>query len=143
MPMNYSKSGLQLTERFEGCKYVAYQDQRGIWTLGYGHTFGVVEGMACTQEQAEAWLIADTAWAVSVVNKYVAITVTQGEFDAMTDFVFNVGAGNFEHSALLRLVDAGQFAQAAEEFEKWDHCGGQVVAGLLRRRLAEAQEFKS
>ena len=95
----------------------------------------------CTQEQAEQWLLEDSAWAESTVNKYVTVTVTQGEFDAMVDFTFNLGSGSFQHSTLLKLVDAGDFAGAANEFVKWDKVGGVEVAGLLRRRLAEQQMF--
>lgn len=140
--MRYSKIGLQqLTEAFEGCRRVAYQDQGGRWTIGYGHTAGVQEGDVCTQEQAEQWLLEDSAWAESTVNKYVTVTVTQGEFDAMVDFTFNLGSGSFQHSTLLKLVDVGDFAGAANEFVKWDKVGGVEVAGLLRRRLAEQQMF--
>jgi lysozyme len=141
--VNYSKTGLQLTEQFEGLRLTAYQDQVGRWTIGYGHTAGVQAGDTCTQEQAEAWLQQDVSWAVQTVNMYVKIALTQGEFDALVDFVFNLGSGTFQHSGLLTLVNQRQFAPAAIEFEKWDHAGGQVVAGLLRRRLAEEAEFKS
>jgi lysozyme len=141
--MNYSKTGIQLTEQFEGVRLVAYQDQVGRWTIGYGHTQGVQAGMVCDQEQAQEWLQNDAAWAERVVNALVKVSLTQGEFDALVDFTFNLGSGSFEHSQLLQLVDQGNFAAAAEEFAKWDHAGGQVVAGLLRRRLAEKQEFSS
>lgn len=143
MQMTYSKNGLHLTEQFEGCRLVAYQDQRGIWTIGYGHTQGVTRGMTCTQAQAEAWLAGDIAWAESEVNKLVTVPLTQEEFDACVDFTFNCGCGNFEHSTLLRLINAGDLTHAADEFQKWGKSGGQVVAGLLCRRLAEAQEFRS
>ena len=141
--MNYSKSGLQLTEQFEGVRLAAYQDQGGRWTLGYGHTAGVQEGDTCTQAQAEAWLAEDVSWAVQTVNLYVKIALTQGEFDALTDWVFNLGSGSFEHSELLQLVNQRNFETAAADFEKWDMAGGQVVAGLLRRRQAEEAEFLS
>ena len=85
----------------------------------------------------------DTSWASQTVNLYVTIALTQGEFDALVDFVFNLGGGSFEHSTLLVMVNQRNFAAAAAQFERWDHAGGQVVAGLLRRRLAEEAEFKS
>ena len=139
--MEYSKTGLRLTESFEGDRLTAYQDQVGVWTIGFGHTAGVSEGMTCTQEQAEAWLQEDLAWAVSVVNRHVTVQVTQGEFDALVDFTFNLGAGRFNHSHLLQLVNAGDLTGAADEFEKWAYAGGHVVAGLLRRRQAEKDLF--
>jgi lysozyme len=139
--MQYSLSGEQLTESFEGVRLSAYQDQVGRWTIGYGHTNGVQAGDTCTQDEADMWLRQDMAWAVNCVNALVTRSLTQGEFDSLVDFSFNLGYGSLEHSTLLSLVNQGQFAQAADEFAKWDHAGGQVVAGLLRRRLAEEAEF--
>ena len=141
--MVYSKTGVQLTERFEGVRLEAYQDSGGVWTIGFGHTFEVTEGMTCTLAQAAAWLFNDTQVAQADVNKYVTVTLTQGEFDALVDFAFNLGRGNLNNSTLLKDINAGNFAAAADEFVKWDRCGGIVVAGLLRRRLAEHQEFAS
>lgn len=139
--MNYSKTGMQLTEQFEGVKLTAYQDQGSRWTIGYGHTLGVKLGDICTLQQAADWLLEDIHWAVRVVNAMVRRCLSQGEFDALVDFTFNLGSGSFAHSQLLALVNRGDFAAAANEFDKWDHAGGRVVAGLLRRREAERQEF--
>jgi lysozyme len=99
--------------------------------------------MVITQAQADAWLLEDILWAAEVVNRVVTVTLTQGEFDALTDFVFNDGSGNFESSTMLRLLNSGNYAGAAAQFDLWDHAGGQVVAGLLRRRQAETTEFDS
>jgi lysozyme len=141
MNQNLQYTGQTLTEQFEGCSLTAYQDSGGVWTLGYGHTAGVAQGMTCTQAQAEAWLTQDIQWGVAVVNNLVTVQLTQGEFDALVDFVFNVGSGNFASSTMLRMLDAGNFAGAADQFARWDLAGGQVVAGLLRRRIAEEGEF--
>jgi lysozyme len=141
--MQYSQPGLHLTEQFEGCKLVAYQDSKGVWTIAFGHTRDVHPGMTCTMEQANVWLAQDILWAESEVNKLVKVPVTQPEFDALVDFTFNCGCGNFDHSTMLKLVNADDMTDAANEFEKWDKCGGQVVAGLLRRRQAEAAEFRA
>jgi lysozyme len=138
---NLQYTGQALTEQFEGCSLTAYQDSAGIWTLGFGHTGGVTQGMTCTQAQAEAWLLEDIQWAVTVVNNLVTVQLTQGEFDALVDFVFNVGSGNFASSTMLRMLNASNFAGAAGQFARWDLAGGQVVAGLLRRRVAEEGEF--
>ncbi len=139
--MTYSKSGEELTERFEGCRLQAYLDSVGRPTIGYGHTRDVALGDTCTMAQADAWLLEDMDWAVNCVNALVVVPLTQGEFDALVDFSFNVGNGNLQHSSLLRMINNGQIEQAANEFEKWDHAGGVQVAGLLRRRLAEKAEF--
>jgi lysozyme len=141
MRMSYSLSGLHLTEQFEGCRLQAYQDVKGIWTCGYGHTFGVTSATTCTFEQACTWLAYDINWANNTVNSLVNVSLTQPEHDALTDFVFNVGSGNFASSTLLKLLNAGEIALAAQELDKWDKAAGVVVAGLLRRRAAETAEF--
>jgi lysozyme len=142
--VKYSKDGLSLTEQFESCKLVAYPDVKGVWTIGWGHTGPlVVPGLTCTQAQADAWLLSDCAAAEQAVNRFVHVDVTQHEFDALVDFAFNCGISAFAGSTLLKLLNARDFEGAANEFEKWDHASGKVVAGLLRRRLAEKQEFQS
>ena len=140
--MQYSKQGVALTERFEGVRLTAYQDQVGVWTIGYGHTRGVRPGDTCTLEQAQAWLLEDIAICEQDVNTHVKVPLTQGEFDALVDFAFNLGCASLNGSTLLRLLNAGDYHGAAAEFERWDHAGGKAVAGLLRRRQAEEAEFK-
>jgi lysozyme len=139
--MMYSKTGVDLTKRFEGCQLKSYRDSVGVLTIAYGHTSGVTEGMICTQEQADVWLQQDTQWATDVVNHLVTFQLTQNEFDALCDFVYNVGSGNFASSTMLKLINAGNLEAAADEFCKWDHAGGIEVAGLLRRRQDEQREF--
>ncbi|HEX7644866.1 MAG TPA: lysozyme [Burkholderiaceae bacterium] len=141
--MTYSGTGLAMTEREEGCRLTAYQDAGGIWTNGYGNTHGVVPGSTITQAQAETDLQANIQNSVNDVNRLVTVPLTQGEFDALVDFDFNLGRGNLANSTLLRLLNAGDYQDAANEFDKWDHCGGKVLAGLLRRRQDETAEFNS
>src|SRR5690348_2495018 len=138
--MEYSKSGLSLTEGFEGYRSTAYQDVGGVWTIGFGHTAGVYEGMSCTRLQAEQWLLDDVQDAEDTVNRTVGVALSQEEFDSLVDFVFNVGSEAFRQSTMLRLLNRGNYADAALEFPKWDHVHGQVVADLLKRRTAEQQE---
>jgi len=139
--LTYSKNGLALTELFEGDLLTAYQDQRGIWTIGYGHTAGVHPGQTITQEQAVALLFSDIRAAANCVNEAVTVKLSQSQFDALVDFAFNVGSTNFRHSTLLSDINEGHFSEAIAQFNLWDHCGGVVNAGLLRRRNAEADEF--
>jgi lysozyme len=142
MNMQYSKQGLQLTESFESCRLTAYQDIKGIWTIGWGHTGPeVVEGLVWTQNQADSQLVIDLQRAENMVNNNVTVDLTQGQFDALVDFAFNLGCNAEKGSTLLKLVNENDMADATNEFEKWDHSSGVVVAGLLRRRLAEKQEF--
>jgi len=93
----------------------------------------VVAELTITLEQAEALLAKDVGSAAACVNNVVAVQLSQEEFDALVDFVFNLGAGSFEGSTLLRDLNAADFASAAAQFDAWDHAGGAVVAGLLRR----------
>ena len=140
--MSYSKTGLDLTKRFEGCKFKAYRDVAGILTIAYGHTKGVILGMTCTQEQADFWLMQDITEAANAVNRFVIPQLTQPEFDALVDFVFNLGIGAFYKSTMLKDINAGNFVAAAAQFPLWDHAAGKVVSGLLHRRLAEQAEFE-
>lgn len=139
--MEYSKDGAALTEQFESCRLEAYQDSVGVWTIGWGHTGGIQEGDTCTQEMADQWLQNDIKEAESAVNAHLKVPVNQHIFDSVVDLAFNIGTGNFDGSTLLKDINAGDFKAAVEEFEKWDFAGGKVVAGLLRRRLAEKEEF--
>lgn len=131
-------SAVAIVKSFEGCRLVAYRDVRGIWTIGWGHTEGVHEGQTCTQSQADAWLYTDLQNA-----SYELLQVSPGPYapgaqDALTSFVFNLGIGNYRSSTLRRYVDNQEWGAAKTELLKWDHSGGQVVAGLERRRQAEA-----
>lgn len=141
--MKYSSDGRKLTERFEGCRLSSYQDVKGVWTIGYGHTTNVRQGQTCTQQQADSWLVSDVSWAEASVNRLVKVPVTQEEFDALVDFTFNVGVGAFANSTMLRRLNVNDHGRAAAEFLKWGYAGGIEVAGLLARRAAEQQEFLS
>jgi lysozyme len=141
--LTYSQAGYALTEKFEGLSLTAYQDIVGVWTNGYGNTHGVIPGSTITLKQAVDDLTSNIAGSEYVVNRVVLVPLRQGQFDACVDFVFNLGAGNFQSSTLLRKLNAKDYAGASAEFPKWNHAGGREVAGLTRRRLAEQQLFNS
>lgn len=141
--MEYSKNGLHLTEQFEGCRLKAYQDVKGVWTIGYGHTFGVTPGMEINQSEADEFLQSDLRNAISCVNRLVTVTLSQQEFDALVDFTFNLGCGLFGDSTLLKNLNAGDYQGAAQEFDRWDFAAGKQVQGLLLRRQRETTEFES
>jgi lysozyme len=139
---SYSDAGLALTKGFEGLRLEAYRDCAGIWTIGYGHTGpSLLEGMRISEAEAEMLLRADLADAVRCVNRAVTAEIAQPQFDAMVDFCFNAGRGNFLQSTLLRKVNLEDFEGAAAQFGLWVHAGGKVVAGLVRRRNAERAMF--
>lgn len=144
-PMQYSKAGQALTAGFEGRRYEAYWDSMGkVWTIGDGHTGPEVHaGLVWDDAQCDAAALKDEQSAVDNVNLHVNVPLDQGEFDALVDFAFNCGQRNLDSSTLLKLVNENDMADAVNQFQLWDHASGQVVAGLLRRRLAEAAEFKS
>lgn len=139
--MTHSSKATALVTQFEGCKLEAYRDQAGVWTIGYGHTCGVFPGMTCEQHEALQWLNADLVACDAAVNRLIDVKLTQNQFDALVDFVYNLGAGALEHSTLRTLVNKGLFLAAAAEFLKWDHIDGKPSDGLLRRRTAERDLF--
>lgn len=139
----YGKDGMTLTENGEGCKLTAYQDQGGVWTNGYGNTHNVKPGSTITQEQAEADLQANIAWAVACVNKNVTTLLTQNQFDALVDFTFNDGCTAFANSTMCRYLNAGDTASAALQFARWDKVGGLANKGLDSRRAAELTVFNA
>ncbi len=142
MEMEYSNAGLVLTKSFEGLRLTAYQDSGGVWTIGHGHTGPDVHaGQTITEPEADALLRADLAASVACVNRSVTVALTQNQFDALVDFCFNAGRGNFERSALLRDVNRADFSAAAGQFGLWVNAGGQRLPGLVRRRAAEAAMF--
>ena len=139
--MKYSNDGLKLTERFESCRLKAYLDTGGVPTIGYGHTRGVKLGDTCTQEQAEEWLRQDVQVAEDAVNKFTKVELTQGQFDALVDFTFNVGVAAFLHSTLLKKLNSGDYKGAEAELDRWVKDNGKVLAGLQKRRDAEQELF--
>ena len=144
MNMQYSEQGQKLTESFESLSLVAYPDPGtggAPWTIGWGRAHGVKPGDVCTKAQADAWFIEDTQTANDTVNRLVTFPITQAQHDALTDFCFNAGTGNFATSTLLKKVNAGDMVGAKAEFGKWIYAGGHVMNGLVRRRAAEAALF--
>lgn len=147
MTRQVSPNGVAFTKSFEGCRLVSYPDPGtggAPWTCGYGHTGPDVKpGMTVTQAQADAWIVEDLGRAAQSVNALVHVALTQNQFDALADFVFNVGAGNLRSSTLLRKLNAGDYAGAANQFLLWDKAGGRPLKGLTKRRQAERKLFLS
>lgn len=140
--MNYT--GLSFTEGFESFRREAYWDDIGkVWTIGYGATGPhITEGTVWTQQQAQDDLQNRMSNIASVVTGLVTVALTQDEFNSLCDFAYNCGIGALRYSTLLKDVNAGHLDRVSADFEAWDHASGKVVAGLLRRRIAEAQAFK-
>ena len=143
-----SDQGLALIKHFEGLELEAYPDPGNRvtgepWTIGYGHTRGVRRGDVCDEAQATAWLREDLQAAEGAVRHLVDVPLSQGQFDALASFVFNAGAAAFGNSTLLRLLNAGDSASAAEQFKRWVNGAGGPLPGLVARRAAERALFLS
>jgi lysozyme len=139
--MNLGAKGRALIQSFEDCKLYAYQDQRGIWTIGWGHTRGVVPYQTCTAADADGWFTQDTQAACNAVTRTVDVALSQNQFDALVSFTFNVGMGSEAHSTLVKVLNQGHYDQAADQFLVWNHVNGIPNAGLTRRREAERALF--
>lgn len=136
-----SQTLIDYLKRAEGCRLQAYQDAKGVWTIGYGHTKGVKRGDRCTQYQAEQYLREDLAEFETVANQCRRID-TQGKFDAILDFIYNCGPKNWAGSTLKRYIETGMpLWQAQDQFLRWVNSGGKKLGGLVSRRIWEAARF--
>lgn len=139
--MKTSMEGLALIKKFEGCELKAYQCSAGVWTIGYGHTKDVVEGMEITQEQAEQMLVDELHEYESYINKYVTVALSQNQFDALVSWVYNLGPANLSASTMLKVLNSGEYEDVPAQMKRWNKAGGKVLEGLIRRREAEACLF--
>lgn len=139
--MKTSPSARAAIYGFEGCRKQAYQDSVGVWTIGVGHTKGVKPGQSCTDAQAQIWFTEDLEDAEAAVEHLVTVPLTQGQFDALVSFVFNLGPKRLTTSTLLRHLNAGNYSAAAAQFKLWCHAGEQILPGLVKRRAWETDSF--
>ena len=139
--MRTSQKGIDLIKKFEGCRLEAYKCPAGIWTIGYGHTKGVKDGMIITQTQAEEFLREDLRIFEQAVEACVKVPLSQNQFDALVSFCYNCGSGALKTSTLLRLHNEGKYSSAADQFLRWNKAGGKVLVGLTRRREEEREMF--
>jgi len=119
----------------EGLTLVAKEDN-GEYSIGYGHR-GVPAGTVWTDAHAEQNLAEDMATAAKAVSSMVHVPLTQGQFDSLTDFVFNLGAGSLDSSTLLNLLNQGLYDDVPAQIMRWDHEDGVVSAGLEARRKGD------
>src|SRR3990167_7938116 len=121
--MKTSPAGIALIQHFESCRLEAYQDEGGVWTIGWGHTEGVCSGDVVTQHQADILFEQDLEWFERGVDRLVRVPLTQGQFDALVSFAYNVGldedtdtkAEGLGDSTLLRKLNAGDYPGAKAE----------------------------
>ena len=134
--------GIALIKKFEGCELEAYQCSAKVWTIGYGHTKDVVEGMTISKEEAEEMLVDELHEYENYINQYVTTALSQNQFDALVSWVYNLGPANLKASTLLKVLNQGEYEDVPAQIKRWNKAGGKVLEGLIRRREAEACLFQ-
>lgn len=136
-----SETLLKNLRDFEGLSLEAYQDVAGVWTIGYGHTIGVRRGDKIGISGAESYLKDDLAPIERFLNTVPQIR-TQGQFDALADFAFNLGIERLKSSTLFKMIKAGaRKADIQRQFMRWVYAGKKVQGGLVKRRKWEAKRY--
>jgi len=137
-----TKRGINLIKRFEGFEPEIYLDAAGLPTIGYGHLLRSGEAEmfknGITPEAGEALLIKDVLSAEQAVLRLIRVPLTDGQFDALVSFTFNLGSGALQRSTLRRKVNHEEHDEVPEQFMRWVWAGGRRLRGLVRRREAEA-----
>lgn len=144
--MKASPKAYRVIKYYEKCHLEAYLCPSGIPTIGWGHTGKDVKiGMEpITQEQADKWLEQDVAEAEAAVNKYVKVPLLQHQFDALVSFVYNVGAGAFAKSTLVKVLNNKSYHAVVPQMKRWIYgSGNKVLKGLVHRRNVEAHLWTS
>ena len=139
--MEISQEGLSLIKKFEGCKLQSYKCAAGVWTIGYGSTNGIEEGMEISQERADMLLLEDVEVFEKAVNELVEVPLEQNQFDSLISWTFNLGPTNLKNSTLLKVLNNKNYDEVPTQIKRWNKAGGKVLQGLIRRREAEALLF--
>ncbi|HFF8547259.1 TPA: lysozyme [Kluyvera cryocrescens] len=122
----------------EGVRYVPYQDVVNKWTICYGHTGNdIMLGKTYSEAECRALLNKDLATVASQINPYIKVPIPETTRGALYSFVYNVGAGNFKTSTLLRTINHGDIKGACEQLKRWVYAGGKKWKGLMNRRDVE------
>lgn len=140
--MTTSEQALAAIKGFEGFRALAYVDSSGVATIGYGETRSVHPGMYVTEHEADLMLRAEVQEIEKELRILVKVPLNQGQYDALVDFCYNLGAGSLSRSTLLVLLNAKDYTAASQEIPKWcrDRHGNEI-AGLKARRFVEQRWF--
>ena len=142
--MTPSENCYSIIKEFEGLRLTSYLDQRGVWTVGYGHTGPLIgPGLVIDQPTADSLLAQDVSATAGIIERLVGIWCNQNQFDALVSLAYNIGQGAFRGSTLLRCINQRDMDGAAAQFLVWDKTNGETNPGLLRRRQAEQALFLS
>jgi len=141
--MKLDKAGIDLIKQFEGFSAYPYNDSAGLPTIGYGHLILAGEAFPhdLSIEEAEIILFRDAQAAMDAVNSLVDVPLSQSQFNALVSLVYNIGAGAFSRSTLLKWLNDGNYQAAREQFAVWRIAGGEINQGLVNRRTKEASLF--
>lgn len=139
--MKSSKKLIKAIKQFEGCRLKAYKCPAGVPTIGYGSTKNVYMGLTITYADAEKRLISDLAAFERYVDN-LKVCKTQGQFDALVDFCYNLGTASLASSTLLKLIKAkAPVADIQAQFERWVYANNKKLPGLIKRRAWEAKRW--
>ena len=158
--MNVSAKTIEMIKHHEGVRFKPYQCPAKLWTIGVGHVLYPNQGKmpidqrgsfplaqednrAFSKDEVNAILRADLARFEKGVATYCPVPLTQGQFDALVSFSFNVGLGTLQRSTMRQKVIRGDMAGAAEELLKYCMAGGKILKGLQNRRIDERAVFLS
>lgn len=142
--MKASSKAYDLIRKSEGLFLRAYRCPAGVLTIGYGHTSGIIKpGMVISSEEAERFLAEDVAKCEAALDRQ-NLELTQEQYDALIDFIFNVGEGNFASSTLLNKIRQNpNDRNIAAQFRRWVYSKGKILPGLVDRRIAEIKLYFS
>lgn len=139
--MNISTKGKLFIKKFEKLELKAYQDQGGVWTIGWGTTKGVYAGMVIDEVTAERWFQEELNEIVPKIRKLIQVPVSQGQFDALVSFTYNCGLEAFRVSTLRRVLNNREYDKVPQQFLRWVFVKGKKSNGLVNRRTAESIMF--
>lgn len=143
IPYTVSGAGIAFIKQSEGFSAKPYADANGH-SIGYGHFIQPSENyINLSEAQASDLLGQDLVPVENAINQYVTVPINQNQFDALADFIYNEGVGAFKGSTLLQVLNSGDYAGAAQQFQRWVYSSGQVNPALQARRQSEAGTFTS
>ena len=146
--MKINEEGLAIIKYYEGCSNTVYRCPSGVPTIGYGSTFDLdsnritMDHGDITDEEATAYLVRGLRTSENAVARLVTAPLNANQFSSLVSFVYNVGSGNFQRSAMRMQINRGSFVDASNEFWKWRRGGGKILRGLVNRRREECLLFR-
>ena len=138
-----SQAMVEAIKKHEAWRANAYICPAGVWTIGYGHTATAKRGMSISKAEGERLFKKDLQVFENAIHRLVKVSLNQNQFDALVSFAYNCGAPALSQSTLLRVLNQGNYQEAANQFLRWTRGGGKVLPGLVKRRQAEKELFES